>query len=241
MLSPDEMKKKYSYHTVTPMMQQYLDVKIAHPDCLILFRLGDFYELFFDDAIAAAKILGIAIAKRGKIENEYIPMCGVPHHALDAYLNKLIQADYKIAICEQLETPEEAKKRGHKAVVRRDVVRIITPGTIIEEGIINSNEPNYLAALSYKNNLCAICYIDINTLEFELDPSAKVFAIVVCRRFLELFQPTQNQPPLASSPPGACRIGRGPTYCHSFRQGSSSISDQSLRFLYALLTYTVCE
>ncbi|MCC2646906.1 MAG: mutS [Rickettsiaceae bacterium] len=166
MQSTEDLKQKYKYDKATPMMQQYLDVKIAHQDCLVLFRMGDFYELFFDDALEASKILGIALAKRGKHDEDDIPMCGVPYHALDSYLNKLIEADYKIAICEQMESPEEAKKRGYKAVVRRDVVRIITPGTVIEEAIVNQNEPNYLSAISFSQDYCAISFIDINTSEF---------------------------------------------------------------------------
>ncbi|MDF2964960.1 MAG: mutS [Rickettsiaceae bacterium] len=166
MQSLEDLKQRYKYDKATPMMQQYLDVKLAHQDCLVLFRMGDFYELFFEDALEASKILGIAIAKRGKHDEEDIPMCGVPFHALDSYLNKLIEADYKIAICEQLESPEEAKKRGYKAVVKRDVVRIITPGTIVEESIVNQNEPNYLASICFNQDTCAICYIDINTSEF---------------------------------------------------------------------------
>ncbi len=166
MHTTEELQQKYTYDNATPMMQQYLDVKLQHQDALVLFRMGDFYELFFEDALEAARILGIAIAKRGKHNDEDIPMCGVPYHALDSYLNKLIEAGYKIAICEQLESTEEAKKRGYKSIVRRDVVRIITPGTVIEEAIINQAEPNYLLAVSFAGEEIAISYVDINTAEF---------------------------------------------------------------------------
>lgn len=162
-----ELKKKYSYDAATPMMRQYLDVKFKHLDCLILFRMGDFYELFFDDAIKAANILGIAMAKRGKNDGEDIPMCGVPHHALESYLHKLIDEGYKIALCEQLETPEEAKQRGgYKAVVKRDVTRIVTPGTILEENLINVKEPLYLTSVIIEQGRASVCYVDITTAEF---------------------------------------------------------------------------
>src|SRR5262245_14055012 len=117
----------------TPAMQQYLTLKAAHQDYLLFYRMGDFYELFFDDAVKASAILDIALTKRGKHNGEDVPMCGVPAHSYDLYLKKLIASGAKVAICEQLETPEEAKKRGYKAVVNRDVVRIVTPGTITEE------------------------------------------------------------------------------------------------------------
>ncbi len=115
----------------TPMMQQYLATKAAYQDCLLFYRMGDFYELFFSDAITAAKALDIALTTRGKNNGEEIPMCGVPFHSYEPYLYKLIEAGHRVAICEQMESPEEAKKRGYKAVVRREVVRIVTPGTII--------------------------------------------------------------------------------------------------------------
>jgi DNA mismatch repair protein MutS len=118
---------------VTPMMQQYLATKEEHQDCLLFYRMGDFYELFFNDAIDASEILGISLTKRGNHNGEPIAMCGVPHHAYEPYLNKLIRSGRRVAVCEQMESPEEAKKRGYKAVVRREVVRIITHGTIIEE------------------------------------------------------------------------------------------------------------
>ena len=150
--------------SLTPMMQQYMNIKEQHKDCLLLFRMGDFYELFFDDATIAANILGIALTKRGNINGSEIPMCGIPHHALNNYLSKLTDADLKIAICEQLESPEEAKKReGAKAVVKREVVRIITPGTIIEDGLIDDNRHNYLLSITKNKSNCAICYIDLAT------------------------------------------------------------------------------
>src|SRR5262249_60217758 len=118
----------------TPAMTQYFAAKRAHPDCLLFYRMGDFYELFFEDALKAAPILDIALTKRGQHAGQDIPMCGVPAHAVDAYLSKAIRRGFKVAVCEQMEDPTEAKKRGPKAGVRREVGRIGTPGTITEEG-----------------------------------------------------------------------------------------------------------
>jgi len=163
-----EFKTKYNYPVATPMMQQYLDLKYTHQDSLLLFRMGDFYELFFDDAVIASQILGLALAKRGKHGEDDLQMCGMPHHSLEPYLHKLVEEGWKVAICEQMETPEEAKKRGYKAVVRREIVRIITPGTIIEESIIETKNPNYLISIRIEHNITSIAYIDLSTSEFNL-------------------------------------------------------------------------
>jgi hypothetical protein len=132
----------------TPAMTQYFAAKRAHPDCLLFYRMGDFYELFFEDALKAAPILDIALTKRGQHSGQDIPMCGVPAHALDGYLAKAIRRGCKVAICEQMENPEEARKRGPKSVVRREVIRIVTPGTITEETLLDAASHNYLAALA---------------------------------------------------------------------------------------------
>jgi DNA mismatch repair protein MutS len=131
----------------TPAMQQYLEIKSRYPQALLFYRMGDFYELFFDDAVDASGILGIALTKRGKHAGEDIPMCGVPVHAAENYLQKLIASGHHVAICEQLEAPEEAKKRGYKAIVKRDVVRLVTPSTITEEGLLDAATSNYMLAL----------------------------------------------------------------------------------------------
>ena len=136
---------------VTPAMQQFLAIKARHPDSMLFYRMGDFYELFFDDAVKAASILDIALTKRGKHNGADIPMCGVPVHSHEAYLEKLIRAGVRVAICEQLEDPAEAKKRGYKAVIQRDVVRIVTAGTITEENLLDSRQANYLAAIIADN------------------------------------------------------------------------------------------
>src|ERR1700740_2040357 len=132
----------------TPMMAQFLEIKAAHADYLLFYRMGDFYELFFDDAVAASEALDIALTKRGKHQGDDIPMCGVPVHAAEAYLARLIRKGHRVAICEQIEDPAEARKRGSKAVVKRDVVRIITPGTLSEEALLAPDRHNYLAALA---------------------------------------------------------------------------------------------
>lgn len=139
--------EKPEHDGATPTMQQFLSIKARHADCLLFYRMGDFYELFFDDAVTASKILDIALTKRGKHNGEDIPMCGVPVHSHEAYLEKLIRAGVRVAICEQLEDPSEAKKRGYKAIIQRDVVRIITSGTITEESLLDARSANYLAAL----------------------------------------------------------------------------------------------
>lgn len=132
---------------VTPMMEQYIEIKMANPDSLLFYRMGDFYELFFDDAEKASAALGIVLTKRGKHQGADIPMCGVPVHAADDYLQKLIAQGFRVAVCEQVEDPAEAKKRGSKSVVRRDVIRLVTPGTITEDKLLEPSESNFLMAL----------------------------------------------------------------------------------------------
>src|SRR6266550_7522231 len=121
--------------SATPSMAQFLEIKAAHPEYLLFYRMGDFYELFFDDAAKAAEALDIALTKRGKHLGDDIPMCGVPIHAADHYLQKLIMLGHRVAVCEQIEDPAEARKRGGKSVVRRNVTRLVTPGTLTEEAL----------------------------------------------------------------------------------------------------------
>ena len=130
---------------LTPMMAQYLETKKAYPDYLLFYRMGDFYEMFFDDAVAASKALDIALTKRGKLEGADVPMCGVPFHAYETYLSRLIKHGFKVAICEQMEDPKEAKKRGAKSVVKRDVIRLVTAGTLTEENLLDSRRNNFRA------------------------------------------------------------------------------------------------
>jgi DNA mismatch repair protein MutS len=132
----------------TPMMQQYHEIKALNPGYLLFYRMGDFYEMFFADAEIAAAALGIALTKRGRHQGEDIPMCGVPIHAADGYLQRLIRLGHRVAVCEQMEDPAAAKRRGAKSVVRRDVVRLVTPGTLTEDSLLEARQNNYLAALA---------------------------------------------------------------------------------------------
>jgi DNA mismatch repair protein MutS len=156
----------------TPMMAQYLEIKAAHPGCLLFYRMGDFYELFFADAEAASQTLGIALTKRGRHQGEDIPMCGVPVHSSDQYLERLIRAGHRVAICEQLEDPAEAKKRGSKSVVRRDVIRLITPGTLTEDTLLKSAKNNFIAALARvkADDSLALAFADISSGELVVMP-----------------------------------------------------------------------
>src|SRR5712672_4552550 len=133
---------------VTPLMEQYVEIKAANPDCLLFYRMGDFYELFFGDAEIASRALGIVLTKRGKHLGQDIPMCGVPVHRADEYLHRLIAQGHRVAVCEQLEDPAEARKRGSKSVVRRDVTRLVTPGTLTEDSLLDAKRNNYLMAIA---------------------------------------------------------------------------------------------
>jgi DNA mismatch repair protein MutS len=149
----------------TPMMEQFIEIKSANMDSLLFYRMGDFYELFFDDAETASRALGITLTKRGKHLGEDIPMCGVPVHAADEYLSKLISLGFRVAVCEQMEDPAEAKKRGGKSVVKRDVVRLVTPGTITEEKLLEPGEASYLMTLARVKGVSglALAWVDIST------------------------------------------------------------------------------
>src|ERR1700731_4648390 len=153
---------------ITPLMAQYLEIKAAHADYLLFYRMGDFYELFFADAAKAAEALDIALTKRGKHQGEDIPMCGVPVHAAESYLEKLIRKGHRVAVCEQVEDPAEAKKRGAKSVVRREVVRLVTPGTLTEEALLEARSSNLLAALGRSGAEFALASADMSTGEFSV-------------------------------------------------------------------------
>lgn len=155
---------------VTPMMAQYLEIKAQYPEALLFYRMGDFYELFFDDAVAASAALDIALTKRGKHLGEDISMCGVPFHAAEGYLLTLIRKGFRVAVCEQMESPAEAKKRGSKSVVKRDVVRLVTPGTLTEESLLDARRHNYLAAFAQVRDSAALAWVDISTGAFHVMP-----------------------------------------------------------------------
>ncbi|MFV0360931.1 DNA mismatch repair protein MutS [Tropicimonas sp.] len=156
------------------MMAQYLEIKSAHPGALLFYRMGDFYEMFFDDAIAAAEALDIALTKRGKHEGADIPMCGVPVHAAEGYLLTLIRKGFRVAVCEQMEDPAEARKRGAKSVVRRDVVRLVTPGTLTEDSLLEARRHNFLCAFVRVRGDGALATVDISTGELRAGPCPAV-------------------------------------------------------------------
>ncbi len=151
---------------LTPMMAQYLEIKNAHKDYLLFYRMGDFYELFFDDAVVASKALDIALTKRGKLDNQDVPMCGVPFHAYESYLSKLIRQGFKVAICEQTEDPKEAKKRGSKSCVRREVIRLVTAGTLTEDNLLDARKNNYLLSIVKNGESLGLSWLDLSTGDF---------------------------------------------------------------------------
>ncbi|HZR72796.1 DNA mismatch repair protein MutS [Bradyrhizobium sp.] len=156
---------------VTPMMEQYLEIKAANPDMLLFYRMGDFYELFFEDAEIASRALGIMLTKRGKHQGADIPMCGVPVERSDDYLHRLIAQGFRVAVCEQMEDPAAARARGAKSVVRRDVVRLVTPGTLTEDTLLDARANNYLLAIARMRgssgaDRLGLAWIDISTSEF---------------------------------------------------------------------------
>jgi DNA mismatch repair protein MutS len=152
----------------TPAMAQYLELKRQHANCLLFYRMGDFYEIFFEDAVRAAAALDIQLTKRGRHEGGDIPMCGVPVHAAESYLARLIRQGFRVAVCEQMEEPAEARKRGSKATIRRAVVRIVTPGTITEDGLLDARRNNFLAALADAGGALALAWLELSTGVFRL-------------------------------------------------------------------------
>ncbi|TFG38208.1 MAG: DNA mismatch repair protein MutS, partial [Syntrophobacterales bacterium] len=153
---------------LTPAMRQYLEIKERYKDCIIFFRMGDFYEMFFEDAVTASRILEITLTSRNKGKENSIPFCGVPHHAAAAYISKLIDEGYKVAICEQVEDPKEAK-----GIVKREVVRVVTPGLVADSENLSAKKNNFLASFSVKNETFGLAFIDISTGEFWVSESAE--------------------------------------------------------------------
>lgn len=154
----------------TPMMAQYHVLREAHPDCLLFYRMGDFYELFYDDAVTASEVLDITLTKRGKSQDNDIAMCGVPYHSYEPYLTKLIKAGHKVAICEQTETPEEAKQRAKKAgrpaskaLVNREAVRIVTQGTLTEDHLLDARQNNFICCVFVQHDEYAVAWIELST------------------------------------------------------------------------------
>ncbi len=171
-LNATELASPESRATATPMMEQFIEIKANNPDSILFYRMGDFYEMFFEDAVEASRALGITLTKRGQHLGQDIPMCGVPVHAADDYLQRLISLGFRVAVCEQVEDPAEAKKRGGKSVVKRDVVRLVTPGTLTEDKLLSPFESNYLMALARirggSEPQLALAWIDISTGIFRL-------------------------------------------------------------------------
>src|SRR5205807_541716 len=168
---PDTAQPAETAVRVTPMMEQYLEIKAANPGLLLFYRMGDFYELFFEDAEIASKALGIMLTKRGRHQGMDIPMCGVPVERSDDYLHRLIAQGHRVAVCEQMEDPAAARARGNKSVVRRDVVRLVTPGTLTEDTLLDARANNYLLAIararaSSGGDRIGLAWIDISTSEF---------------------------------------------------------------------------
>lgn len=176
-INTDELISNESRASATPMMEQYIEIKAANPGSLLFYRMGDFYELFFDDAVEASRSLGITLTKRGQHMGRDIPMCGVPVHAADDYLQRLISLGFRVAVCEQLEDPAESRKRGSKSVVRRDVVRLVTPGTLTEEKLLSPSESNFLMTLARLKGgtepQLALAWIDISTGVFRLSETTE--------------------------------------------------------------------
>ena len=152
------------------MMAQYRKIKDQHPDSLLFYRMGDFYELFFDDAVAASEALDIVLAKRGKRLGRDIPMCGVPAHSADGYLQTLIRKGFRVAVCEQTEDPAAARRRGSKSVVAREVVRVLTPGTLTEDELLDARSHNFLAAVAWVRGEAAVAWSDISVGSFRVTP-----------------------------------------------------------------------
>ncbi|MDD4519605.1 MAG: DNA mismatch repair protein MutS, partial [Alphaproteobacteria bacterium] len=176
-LSTKERKESADKGTSTPMMVQYFEIKNKYPDYLVFYRLGDFYELFFEDAEKASKALDLVLTKRGKNNGQDIPMCGVPFHAYENYLAKLVKCGFKVAICEQVETPEEAKKRGgSSALVKREVSRLVTPGTLTESALLDAKKHNFLLSIVKNKNTYSIAWVDVSTGDFftETDTEKKL-------------------------------------------------------------------
>ena len=148
--------------SLTPMMSQYLKIKEKHLDEILFYRMGDFYEMFFNDAVLASSILDITLTKRGKHEEKDIPMCGIPFHSSENYLSKLIDKGYRVAICEQIISPQEEIKRN-RGPMEREVVRILTPGTILEENFFNDSNNNFLCSWNEVAGEQAVAWVDLST------------------------------------------------------------------------------
>jgi DNA mismatch repair protein MutS len=149
------------HDNLTPAMRQFMEFKKKYPDAILFFRMGDFYETFYEDAETCSRVLGLVLTSRNKGSDNPVPLAGLPYHAIDGYLKKMLQAGYKVAVCEQIEDPRQAK-----GCVKRDVIRIVTPGTLTDDMLLNEREDNFLAAVSLGRKEAAISWVDISTGHF---------------------------------------------------------------------------
>ena len=148
---------------LTPAMKQYVEIKEKYPDCILFYRMGDFYEMFFDDALTAAPVLEITLTSRNKGKEDSVPLCGFPYHAASTYITKLVEKGFKVAICEQVEDPKKAK-----GIVKREVIRVITPGLVLDEENLAAGENNYLSGICLQKDILGLAFLDITTGEFQI-------------------------------------------------------------------------
>jgi DNA mismatch repair protein MutS len=226
---------------ITPMMTQYLEIKAAHKDCLLFYRMGDFYELFFSDAEIASRSLGIVLTKRGKHLGDDIPMCGVPIERAEEYLQRLILAGHRVAVCEQTEDPAEARKRGAKSVVRREVVRIVTPGTLTEDQLLDPGRANLFVALVRRRDsstdwLFGVAAVEISTGDFDVfETDARGLPALLAR--LDPREIVAADSLLADE--GLCRLLNdfGAPLAHLGRApGEGEVAERSLRDFFGVAT-----
>ena len=183
-------QKKSSKQTksarMTPMMKQYKQIRAQYPDCIMLFRMGDFYEMFGEDAVLGSQLLDIALTSRNRGKPDEVPLCGIPYHALDVYLRKLIKKGYKVAICEQVEDPKTAQ-----GVVKRDVVRVVTPGTVVEPGLLSDKESSYICSIHVDRNDVGFAVIDLSTGDFHITELRGVDSAVALRNEFSRWEPKE--------------------------------------------------
>lgn len=241
--------------SVTPMMAQFLEIKEDYPNAILFYRMGDFYEMFFDDAEAGAAALDIALTKRGKHLGKDIPMCGVPVHSAENYLLQLIRKGFRVAICEQLEDPSEAKKRGSKSVVKRGVTRLVTPGTLTEDSLLSPSQNNFLAAYAEIRGEGAFAWVDISTGEFisrptkpvEFSPTLARIApseVIISETLSDRVEPLCDEQQIALTPLAPASFERRSAkerlqnhFSVSSLDGFGQFSDASLAAMGGLLDY----
>ncbi len=214
---------------LTPAMRQYKEIKREHPDAFLFFRMGDFYELFYEDAVGAAKILDIALTSRGKEKSgNPIPLCGIPYHALDSYLAKMIRAGKKVAICEQVEDPKKAK-----GIVKRAVVRLVTPGTLIEDSLLDSSYSNYVASLFINNESAGLAFAELSTGEFLVTELEGRNVSAEAEEIINQFQPSEivisdndRWEEYAFDPGGSPVISRAEAWAFGYEYAAKEIKKQ---------------